>query len=530
MKLSKSFQPDWEHRAPEPESYRSIFKWGNPEAYKHPSHQLYEMMKKKFGMTDEDFKEKKLAGNEKVACETPPQLTATQIHALQEIVGESNVATDDYSRVKYSNGKTAEEAMKLRRGINGKVADVVVHPRSREDILGLVQYCDQEKIPLYVYGGGSSVNMGFKSVKGGISLVMNSYMNRVLEFSETNQTITVEGGMMGPDYERLLNNAPVTLNAKQAFTGGHFPQSFEYSSVGGWAVTLGSGQYSSYYGDACDMVMSMEVATPKGVFKTHDFPATATGPKVNDIFMGSEGSFGVLISVTMKIFRYNPENTRRFAFIFPNWQAAVSAAREISQGEFGSPSLFRISDEEETDVGLKLYGLEGTPLDTLMKVSGYSPMKRCLFLGQADGDPDFAKLVKQKVQWICMKNRGLMLGGFPVSQWEHGRFADPYMREDLNDYGIVIDTLESGVTWDNLHILHQGVRKFIKKRPNTICMTHASHFYQQGTNLYFIFIAKIDDLEEYRKFQDGVIEAIHQHGGSLSHHHGVGKMIGPWIY
>jgi len=99
----------------------------------------------------------------------------------------------------------------------------------------------------------------------------------------------------------------------------------------------------------------------------------------------------------------------------------------------------------------------------------------------------------------------------------------------LNDYGIVIDTLESGVTWDNLHNLHKGVRGFVKSRPKTVCMTHASHVYPQGTNLYFIFIAKMSDIEEYRKFQEGIIEQIHIHGGSLSHHHGVGKMIAPWM-
>jgi len=103
------------------------------------------------------------------------------------------------------------------------------------------------------------------------------------------------------------------------------------------------------------------------------------------------------------------------------------------------------------------------------------------------------------------------------------------MREDLNDYGILIDTLESGVTWGNLHHLHRGVREFIKSRPGTVCMTHASHFYPQGTNLYFIFMARMNDLDEYRDFQAGIIDRIEKYGGSLSHHHGVGKMMAPWM-
>jgi alkyldihydroxyacetonephosphate synthase len=123
----------------------------------------------------------------------------------------------------------------------------------------------------------------------------------------------------------------------------------------------------------------------------------------------------------------------------------------------------------------------------------------------------------------------MYITGFPVKKWEHSRFADPYLREDLNDFGILIDTLESSVTWDKLHNLHKGVRDFIKSRQDTVCMTHASHFYPQGTNLYFIFIAKMDDIKEYQKFQAGIINCIEEHGGSLSHHHGVGKMMGPWM-
>ena len=123
----------------------------------------------------------------------------------------------------------------------------------------------------------------------------------------------------------------------------------------------------------------------------------------------------------------------------------------------------------------------------------------------------------------------MYLTGYPVKNWEHGRYLDPYIREDLNDYGIMIDTLEAGVTWDNLHRLHHRVREYIKSRPRTICMTHASHFYPQGTNLYFIFLAQMTDVREYRKFQEGIIDRIEKSGGSLSHHHGVGKMVSPWL-
>ncbi|HRZ28594.1 MAG TPA: FAD-binding oxidoreductase, partial [Spirochaetota bacterium] len=357
----------------------------------------------------------------------------------------------------------------------------------------------------------------------------STHMYKLVELNELDQTATVQAGMMGPAYEELLNNAPEKLGAKKRYTCGHYPQSFEYSSVGGWIVTLGSGQSSSYYGDAYDLVVSQEYVTPAGSFKTLSYPATATGPKVNDIMKGSEGSFGVLVEATMKVYRHMPGNRRRFGFIFPTWQDAIDAGREISQGEFGMPAVFRISDPEETHIGLKLYGIDGTVLDTLMTARGYRPMERCLFLGSAEGEASFSANVKRQVKKICRAHGGMYLTGYATKKWEPGRYRDPYLREDLQDYGILIDTLETGVTWSNIHRVHQEVRAFVKSRPATICMTHASHFYPQGTNLYFIYIMKTDDVNEYKAFQDGIITAIRKAGGSLSHHHGVGKMISPWM-
>ncbi len=525
----KSFEPQWSEEPPREGTYRAVFKWGAPDGFKHPNHRLYAMLKEKFNMTDDDFREKRKTGDEPVVCDAPVRISQDQVGWFKNTIGAENVHADDFSRVKYASGKTLEEAMMLRNGINGDTADLVLHPRDKEDVKAIVDYCNTEKIPVYVYGGGSSVNFGVRCVKGGVVLVMGTYMNRILEFNETNGTITVEPGMMGPEYEQILNDAPERLGAKRSYTCGHFPQSFEYSSVGGWIVTLGSGQQSSYYGDMKDIVVSQEYVTPAGTIRTLNYPSTATGPKVSDIMIGSEGAYGVLVSATLKIFRYTPGTRKRFAFIFPSWESTVDAAREIFQGEFGTPSVFRISDPEETDVALKLYGVEGSPFDKIMDFKGYRPRERCLCIGHTEGERGYSKNVYANVKRICKQYGGMSLTGYPVKQWEHGRFADPYMREDLNDYGIMIDTLESGVSWDALHRLHQGVREYIKARPNTICMTHASHFYPQGTNLYFIFIGKMDELDQFRIFHRGVIDRIVAHGGSLSHHHGVGKMIGPWM-
>ncbi|MBF0118683.1 MAG: FAD-binding oxidoreductase [Desulfobacterales bacterium] len=527
--LDTGFYPKWTERAPEKGTYRSILKWGDPNEFKHPNSRLYKMMKEKLNMTDDDFKEKQKEGNEPVSYDIPIKLSKYQIDQFKDFVGEENASIDDYSRLRFSYGKTMIDILRLRNGIVENVPDVVLHPRDKIDVQKIVSYCNEQKIPIYPYGGGSSVTRGTECVKGGISLVMTTHMNRVLEINETNQTVTVEPGLYGPAYEEILNNAPKKLNTRRKYTCGHFPQSFEYSTVGGWIVTLGAGQQSSYYGDIYNIVVSQEYVTPAGTFKTMDYPATATGPKINDIMKGSEGSYGILVGATLKIFRYMPENRNRFAFMFSSWEDTVNASREICQAEFGMPSVFRISDPEETDVGLKLYGIEGTPLDTLIRFRGYKPMERCLCIGHTEGEKYFSENVKKKIKEICANNGAMFLTGYPVMNWEHSRYRDPYMREDLQDYGIMIDTLECSVMWDNLHKVHQGVRKYIKNRENTVCMTHASHFYPQGTNLYFIFIAKMNDIEEYKKFQYGILDQILKSGASMSHHHGIGKMIAPWM-
>ena len=528
MAKSRGFIPDWTEQAPPAGSYRSIFKWGAPNGFKHPSDAWYRMMKEEFGMTDDDFKKRKFEGLEQVSLNRGIRIGQTDIQNFESIVGKENVATDDYSRLRYSRGKTVEEAAELRNGNIGEVTDIVLHPRSKNDVRKIISLCNDRKIPVHVYGGGSSVTLGLVPAQGGVTLVMGTHMNKLISINETNQTALVQPGMLGPSYEEALNNAPARFGTKRAYTCGHFPQSFEYSSVGGWVITLGAGQASTYYGDAYDIVFSQEYVTPVGTFKTLDFPATATGPKVNDIMKGSEGTFGILVEVTMKIFRYTPENCARFSFMFPTWKSAVDASREIMQSEFGKPAIFRISDPEETDRGLKLYGMPSF-LEPVFALRGFKPMQRCLCMGNVEGDRDYTRMVARKIKRIARKHDAMYLTGYAARKWEKTRYTEPYMREDLGDYGILIDTLEAGVTWDNLHRLHEGVRTYIKSRPNTMCMTHASHFYPQGTNLYFIFIACMNDPEEYRKFQHGIIDNIQKHGGSLSHHHGVGRMIGPWM-
>ena len=509
-------------------SYRAAFSL-DPTRFKHPSAGWVKMFKDEFGMTDADFVRPVSQGDEPVHLEAPAAIAPEHRAAIEAIVGAQNVSDDDFSRVKYGHGKTLDENLALRDGKVTAVPDLVVHPRDKQDVAALVGYCAEHKIPVVPYGAGSGVVMGTRADRGGVTLVMATHMNKLLAINERNMTVVVQPGLIGSDFEALLNDAPRLYGTNRAFTCGYFPQSFELASVGGWIAALGTGQASTYYGDAYDLVISQEYVTPVGTIRTKDFPASATGPKVNDILKGNEGTFGVLVEATLKIFRYQPENTQRFAFMLPNWDAAVEFSREVVQGEFGMPAILRISDPEETERGLALKGFDAGLANTFLTKRGFKPWQRCLCVGTAEGEKGFAKHVASQVKRIAKDHGGMSLTGYAEKQWEHGRYSDSFLREDILDFGMIIDTLETSVTWDNLAEVYTTVREFVKSRPGTVCMTHASHFYPQGTNLYFILVLRPTDSDEYFAFRDAIIDKIVESGGSTSHHHGVGNLFAPWL-
>jgi len=529
MVKENKFTPSWyEGELPE-KSMRALFKWHEPRTFKHPNHGFYALIRDTLEMADTDFDKPDL-GLDHVPADIPCKLDSKHIRQFEGISGSENVFTSAYHRIRASYGAGMIDALRLRAGIIENITDMVIAPRDSDEIIQIVSYCDNHRIPLTVYGGGSTVTRGYEAPRGGICLDMSVHMVRVLDFDQVNQTITVQAGIYGPALEDALNHAPERFGTADRYTCGHFPQSFEHSSVGGWVVTRGAGQNSTYYGKIEDLVISQEYITPVGTFRTQDHPRAATGPDFDQIMIGSEGCFGVLTAVTLRVFKYRPHNTRRFSYLFKSWEAAVRAYREIMQGEFGYPSVFRLSDPEETDTAMRIYHIHDTIADKFLRIFGYQPMQRCLLLGTTDGDRDFTRLVKRKIHQVCTDNSGLQLTPFGVTKrWEHTRFTDPYMREDLNDFGIVIDTLECAVTWEQLPKVHAQVRAFVKSRPHTICMTHISHAYPQGANLYFIFVIRDTGINDYLTLQYGILDAIQASGAAMSHHHGIGKQTAPWL-
>jgi len=523
------FAPPWLDQPPPGGSWRALFKWGAPDQFKHPGPGLYRMLKDVFGMEDGDFREPRLAGLEPAAASVPSGLADGARAELEALLGPENVETGDFARLSAACGKGMLDLLRLRRGIAAQLPDAVLHPRDRHDLVRIVAICSRLGIPMTPRGAATSVTRATACPMGGVSLDLRTHMDKVLRFNETDQTITVQPGILGPRLERILNRAPELFGARRRYTCGHFPQSFEFSTVGGWVATRGAGQNSTYFGKIEDLVLSQEYVTPAGVIRTGDHPAAATGPDTDQILMGSEGAFGVLSEVTLKLFRHMPENQFRFGHLFPHWGAALDAAREIMQGQFGHPSVFRLSDAEETEAALALHGLARPWLDGLLGRLGWRRGERCLLLGSTEGERGFARQVRRRIGAICRQSGALPVTGLAARAWERGRFRDPYLRDDLQDFGILTDTLECAVTWDGLERVRRGVRDYCAGRPRTLCLTHLSHGYPQGASLYFIFMAKMDSIAEYLAFQSGLLDVIRDQGAAMSHHHGIGRMAAPWL-
>lgn len=504
-------------------SYRHILKWGDKREETVSRH-MTDVIKEKFGLTDEDFGHRHLPGTEPVRLEKPSMLKPAQVEFFTGICGSENVLTDDISRARFSCGKFYGELLDLRLGLVPDPPDAVVAPRTHEEVARIVGFCSEEGIAVVPAGGLSSVTGAVRAPRGGIALDLTRYLNRVLDINKVNKTVTVQAGMYGPALEEELN--------RQGYSCGHFPQSFEYSTVGGWISARGAGQASTGYGKIEDMLVSLKAVTPAGVIETKDYPRTAQGWDLFRVFAGAEGTLGVITEATLHIFNYAPENTASAAFIFRSFESAVEAMRIIIQSECGKPHLFRISDPDETDIAFRTGGFEGTMADRTLQTLGFKPGSRCLMFVTVEGEKDYARFVLGKVKRKARAGKGMYIGRSPVRKWLEQRYSSAYIRDPLMDLGIMTDTLETAVTWENLLKVWKAAHEYVAGRPKAFLMIHISHVYENGANLYFTFLSPMEkgnERQDFTTFHRGLVETILAHGGSISHHHGVGRVLAQWM-
>lgn len=504
-------------------SYRQILKWGDKREAE-VDHHMVALIKEKFGLTDADFSEKYLPGTEEVKLEKPSLLKPAQAEFLKSVSGGENVLTDDFHRAQYSCGKFYGELLDLRLNQVPDPPDAVVSPRSHDEVVKIVGFCNDERIAIIPVGGQSSVTGALRAPHGGIALDLTEHINRILKINSVNKTVTVQAGMYGPALEEELN--------RHGYTCGHFPQSFEYSTVGGWISARGAGQASTGYGKIEDMVVALTAVTPAGVIETRDFPRTAQGWDLFRLFAGAEGTLGVITGVTLHIFNHAPQNTTLAAFIFRSFEQAVETMRRMIQSEYGRPHLFRISDPEETDIAFRTSGFDGTFADRVLKRLGFKTGSRCLMFVTVEGEKDYAGFVMGKIKKSARAGKGMYIGAGPVRKWLAQRYSSAYLRDPLMDLGIMSDTLETAVTWENLLKVWRAAHEYVRRRPKAFMMIHISHVYENGANLYFTFLTPMEkgnERKDFLQFHSGLVDTIVEHGGSISHHHGVGRVLAPWM-
>lgn len=504
-------------------TYRDILKWGDKREEKIDARML-DLVRERLHIIIPEGAEKYLPGNDDVRLEKRPSLSKRHLEYFTAVSGAENIFTDDFTRARFSAGKFYGELLDLRMGIVSSPPDVVISPRDSSEVEKIISYCNENRIAVVPSGGRSSVTGALEPVNGGVALDLAGHLNSITCINELNMTVTAGAGISGPDLEAALNS--------RGYTCGHFPQSFEYSSLGGWIAAKGAGQYSTGYGKIEDMVVSLKVVTPAGTLETREYPRTAQGWDVFRLFIGSEGTLGVITEATMIIRRYVPGTTAHASYIFSSFEDSVTAMREVMQGGYGRPHMFRISDPEETEVAFATSGFSDTLADRMLKMLGYMPGRRVLMFIAVEGDSSYSRFLLKRIKRAFRKKRCMTTGSKPVKKWLDQRYSSAYLRDPLMDLGVMSDTLETAVTWENLTGVWSAARAYAHGRPNTVMMIHISHVYENGANLYFTFLSpmkKGDERDDFRKFHSGLVETIIRNGGSLSHHHGVGRVLAPWM-
>ena len=457
------------------------------------------------------------------------RLVQRDIRELEKIVGQANVKTDHRERVLHSFGQSFADIIRLRTNMARAFTDAVVYPGDERELTRILELCTRRKIATIAFGGGSSVVGGLEALchssHSGVVTIDLFRLSGLIELNEEARCATFHAGTYGPVLERELNARGYTL--------GHFPQSFEYSTIGGWVAARSAGQQSNRYGKIEKILTSLRMVTPAGLMETLRVPAAATGPDWNQIVAGSEGLLGIITRVTVKVHPL-PEARCYFALVFPDFEKARGFLKSATGAGHGL-SMIRLSDSTETRLyetlaSLAHSGLSGAAKAALqasvLRVFGQPAGQRCLVTAGFDGDRDRIDRESISLRSLMRRFDGFYAGQRAGENWLRTRFNMPFLRNHVVERGIGIDTMETATTYDRVESLHEAVLSEVARvaGPSTV-MCHLSHSYHEGACLYFTVIYLMDQrdpLAQWRRIKSAASEAIVANGGNISHHHGVG--------
>lgn len=501
--------------------------WGSDaEAHGLPAH-AERFLRETTGVTD---RSRPPVALERVRVE-PSALDDAARGALAAIVGAEHVREDHSERVLHAAGKGYPDLVRLRSGEPEGAPDAVVHPADHDQVMAVLGVCAARSLAVVPFGGGTSVVGGVAPLRGSHRAVVSLDLGRLgglLELDERSMTATVGGGMRGPALEALL--------APRGLTLGHFPQSYEYVSLGGCVATRSAGQASTGYGAIEKMVVGLRLAAPAGEIALAPTPASAAGPGLRQLLVGSEGTLGVISEVSLRL-RERPTARRHEGLFFSDFQTGQEALRALARAH-ALPDVARLSDAAETRVSLALAGggVKALLGDAYLRLRGYRGgcVAIVVFEGSCERD---VTARHRRAQRILKAHGALSLGASPGRSWERGRFGAPYLRDDLLTRGVMVETLETATQWSRLDALHAGVTRAIEgallgQGTPGLVMCHVSHVYETGASLYFTFLAaqrRGAEVEQWRAVKRAAGDAIVAGGGTITHHHAVGRDHVPWM-
>ncbi len=435
-------------------------------------------------------------------------------------------------RIRHARGQSLPDWLAMRSGDMGPFPDGVAFPESSDEVTALLAYARRHGVHLIPYGGGTSV-VGHINPPAGAQPVLTvalSRMNRLLDLDEESRLATFGAGTPGPLVESQLRARGYTL--------GHFPQSFELSTLGGWIASRSSGQQSLRYGRIEQLFAGGRLETFAGTLILPTVPASSAGPDVREMILGSEGRFGILTEASVRISQL-PEHESFHVVFFPDWDRARAACRQLVQDRVAL-SMLRLSNARETETQLALAGHPGLIrlLERFLAVRG-ADQGKCLMTFGITGRRRQCRATLAQARAVCRSHDGVYTGTRLGRKWAEKRFTMPYLREALWQRGYAVDTLETATDWSNVDALlnrieHNLSRQLSNDGEHTHVFTHLSHVYGQGCSIYTTYVFRVADsyertLERWRRLKHTTSELIVRHGGTISHQHGVGKDHAPYL-
>lgn len=443
------------------------------------------------------------------------------------------ICSDPKLRLDHAHGQSLPDWIGLRGGTLQRFPDGVAQPATIEDVQELLQFAAANDVIVIPFGGGTSV-VGHLEIPGGRRPVLSlclQRLKRLVALEPDNLLATFEAGICGPELEK-------TLNAR-GFTLGHFPQSFEYSSLGGWVATRSTGQQSAHYGRIEQLFAGGQVLTPRGRLKLPPFPASAAGPDLRHLLLGCEGRMGVLTTVAVRISRL-PEKDEIEAVFFPSWEPAVQAVQRLAASR--TPfSMVRLGNSKETMANLAMAGHAGQIawLQRYLKLRRIRPPEACLALLGFTGPHRRVRPARCETLHILRQHGGVSVGQAIGKTWEKNRFRSAYLRNSLWDLGYAVDTFETAVTWDRVTRTMSAVETALEtalesRNEKVFAFSHLSHVYPTGSSIYTTAVFRLgqspaETFQCWKALKQAASRAIVKAGGTISHQHGVGMDHRPYL-